>query len=231
MLLKLAHHIIRHQAFCQIQMLRLKIKHKPCCRCWRFLHEVLHTADVHVCCFCVLPLRAIQAMCLFWAEALCSFPLCCPHTLWQAASCCLTSCPSDTNVPSAHQGVHNQLRERSPCSSLSLSFFFLCLPHCVSRLLTHTDTHNLSTVTISGLWCWSVHHIGPNGNVSTTFMPLFDWSKIPLKPVKIEWAFFVSMWGCVNYAFTPRSIPSALDLGFYHLSPSFELNVRPRWMR
>lgn len=30
-----------------------------------FPHEVLHTADVHVCCFRVLPLRAIQAVCLF----------------------------------------------------------------------------------------------------------------------------------------------------------------------
>ena len=143
MLLKLAHHIIRHQAFCQIQMLRLKIKHKPCCRCWRFLHEVLHTADVHVCCFCVLPLRAIQAMCLFWAEALCSFPLCCPHTLWQAASCCLTSCPSDTNVPSAHQGVHNQLRERSPCSSLSLFFFFVPPSLCFTPSHTHRHTQSI----------------------------------------------------------------------------------------
>lgn len=55
--------------------------------------------------------------CLFWAEFLCSFPLCCPHTLWCAASCCLTSRPSDTNVPPAHQGVHSQQQGRSPCSS------------------------------------------------------------------------------------------------------------------
>lgn len=95
-------------------------------------YEVLYTADRHLVWYFVYSHCELFRPCLFWAEFLCSFPLCCPHTLWRVASCCLISCPSDTHVPSAHQGVHSQQRERSPCSS---SFFLppflppsLCVP-------------------------------------------------------------------------------------------------------
>lgn len=79
-------------------------------------YEMLCTCDVFPC-----PPTVLRYSGRVYSEPLCSSARCRPHTLWRAASCCLISRPSDTNVHSAHRGVYSQQWERSPRSSFILS--------------------------------------------------------------------------------------------------------------
>lgn len=165
---KIAHHIRRCQVICQIQMLShperaQDKKTNPTAGVdvswWGFVPQTC-MCDDFVYSHCVL-----FRPCLFWAELLCSFPRCCPHTLWRAASCCLISRPSDTNVPSAHQGVHSQQQERSPCSS----FFYIYISFPPSLCFWPAKTHNLPAVEVyrdcivgSSGDTHHRHHLGPD---------------------------------------------------------------------
>lgn len=134
-ILKIANLIMRRQwkYRCSITTGELRIKSKPLCRWWRSLMRFYTLQTDILCDIFVYSHRELFRPCLFWAEFLCSFPLCCPHTLWQVASCCLISRPSDTHVPSAHQGVHTVNGGRGhPVPLFFFPYLLFSLPHFVS---------------------------------------------------------------------------------------------------